>query len=96
VYVCRHRELPNVRKVLKVIATELLEAPDPSSLDRANAERTRAFLADRFEREAVAVSQLHNRYIVPIDAIGTVDGRRCILMPFLEGRSLEQVLRERG
>jgi serine/threonine protein kinase len=98
VYVCRHRELQNVRKVLKVIATELIEAPDPSSspLDRANAERARAFLFERFEREAVAVSRLNHRYIVPIDGIGTVDGRRCILMPFLEGRSLEQVLEERG
>jgi serine/threonine-protein kinase len=97
VYVCRHRELQNVRKVLKVIATELLEAPETSSpLDHANAERARAFLSDRFEREAVAVSRLNHRYIVPIDGIGTVDGRRCILMPFLEGRSLEQVLQERG
>lgn len=98
VYLCRHRELQNVRKVLKVIATELLEAPETSlsPSDHANAERARAFLSDRFEREAVAVSQLHNRYIVPIDGIGTVDGRRCILMPFLEGRSLEQALRERG
>jgi len=98
VYVCRHRELQNVRKVLKVIATELLEAPETSSspLDRANAERAREFLSDRFEREAVAVSRLNHRYIVPIDGIGTVDGRRCILMPFLEGRSLEQVLEERG
>jgi serine/threonine-protein kinase len=98
VYVCRHRELQNVRKVLKVIASELLEAPETSSSpsDHANAERARAFLCDRFEREAMAVSRLNHRYIVPIDAIGTVDGRRCILMPFLEGRSLEQVLQERG
>ena len=98
VYVCRHRELPNVRKVLKVIAPELIEEPDPSasSSARANAERTRTFVADRFEREAAAVSQLHHRYIVPIDGIGTVDGRRCILMPFLDGKSLEQLLQERG
>jgi len=98
VYVCRHRELQNIRKVLKVIATELMEAPDPSSSPsvRADAERARAFVFDRFEREAAAVSRLNHRYIVPIDGIGTVDGRRCILMPFLEGRSLEQVLQERG
>lgn len=98
VYVCRHRELQNVRKVLKVIATELLEEPATSSSpsEHANAERARAFLRDRFEREAVAVSRLSHRHIVPIDGIGTVDGRRCILMPFLEGRSLEQALRERG
>jgi serine/threonine-protein kinase len=44
----------------------------------------------------MAVSKLSHRYIVPIDGIGTVDGRRCILMPFLEGKSLEQVLQERG
>jgi serine/threonine protein kinase len=98
VYLCRHKELPNLRKVLKVITTELIEAPDPSTspLARATAERTRAFVFDRFEREAMAVSRLNHRYIVPIDGIGTVDGRRCIMMPFLEGRSLEQVLQERG
>jgi serine/threonine protein kinase len=98
VYLCRHRELSNVRKVLKVIASELIEAPDPSASPsaRANAEQTRAFVFDRFEREARAVSQLHHRYIVPIDGIGTVDGRRCILMPFLDGKSLEQMLQERG
>jgi serine/threonine-protein kinase len=98
VYLCRHKEPSNLRKVLKVIAMELLEAPDPSALpsDREKAERERAFVVDRFEREAVAVSQLHHRYIVPIDGIGMVDGRRCILMPFLDGKSLEQVLQERG
>jgi serine/threonine protein kinase len=97
VYVCRHRELQNVRKVLKVIAMDLVDAPaTSSSASDANAERARAFLSDRFEREAVAVSLLKHRYIVPIDGIGTVDGRRCILMPFLEGRSLERVLQERG
>jgi serine/threonine protein kinase len=98
VYLCRHKELPHLRKVLKVIASELLEAPDPSASPsvRANAERTRAFVFDRFEREAAAVSRLQHRYIVPIDGIGTVDGRRCILMPFLDGKSLEQVLQERG
>jgi serine/threonine-protein kinase len=98
VYLCRHRELPNVLKVLKVIATELIETPDPSASPsaRANAERARAFVFDRFEREAAAVSQLDHRYIVPIDGIGTVEGRRCILMPFLDGKSLEQVLQECG
>jgi serine/threonine protein kinase len=42
------------------------------------------------------VSRLEHRNIVPIDAIGTVGGRRCILMPYLDGQSLEQVLQERG
>src|SRR5688572_29854270 len=98
VYVCRHKELPHLRKVLKVIASELIETPDPSASPstRANAERARAFVVDRFEREAAAVSQLNHRYIVPIDGIGQVDGRRCILMPYLDGGSLEQLLRERG
>lgn len=98
VYLCRHKELPTLRKVLKVIPTELLEEPDPSASPsaRESAERARAFLRDRFEREAIAVSQLHHRYIVPIDGIGVVGGRRCILMPFLDGRTLEQVLHERG
>jgi len=97
VYLCRHKELPNLRKVLKVIPAELLKEPDPSTSPsaRESAERARAFLLDRFEREAMAVSQLHHRYIVPIDGIGMVGGRRCILMPFLDGRTLEQILRER-
>jgi serine/threonine protein kinase len=97
VYLCRHRELPDVLKVLKVIASEL-EAPDPSASPeaRANAERERAFVSDRFEREARAMMQLRHRYIVPIDGIDTMDGRRCILMPYLAGRSLEQLLQERG
>jgi serine/threonine protein kinase len=97
VYLCRHVELRHLCKVLKVISTELIEEPDPSAapLVRANAERARAFLLDRFEREAVAVSRLSHRYIAPIDGISTIGGRRCILMPFLEGSSLEQLLRER-
>src|SRR6185295_2873424 len=66
VYFCRHRELQHICKVLKVIAPALIEEPDPTaSLPvRASAERSRAFLFDRFEREAAAVSQLHHRYIV--------------------------------
>ena len=98
VYLCRHKELSNVRKVLKVIATELIEEPDPSAPPhhRATVERVRAFFVDRFEKEATSVSQLHHRYIAPIDGIGTVDGRRCILMPFLDGKTLEQLLVERG
>jgi serine/threonine protein kinase len=98
VYLCQHRELPDVRKVLKVIASELIEAPDPAASPEArmNAERERAFVSDRFEREARAMMQLRHRYIVPIDGIGTLDGRRCILMPYLDGRLLEQVLQERG
>jgi serine/threonine-protein kinase len=98
VYLCRHRELPDKRKVLKVIVTELIQAPDPyaSPSARANAEQVRAFVVDRFEREAQAVSRMEHRSIVPIDAIGTVEGRRCMLMPYLDGRSLDQVLQERG
>lgn len=97
VYLCRHAELPHLRKVLKVISSELTEQPDPAASPsvRAEKERTRAFLLDRFEREAVALSKLAHRFIAPIDGIGTVGGRRCILMPFLEGSSLEQVLCER-
>jgi hypothetical protein len=43
-----------------------------------NFKNTRAFVFDRVEREAMAVSRLSHRYIVPIDGIGTVDGRWCI------------------
>jgi hypothetical protein len=43
-----------------------------------NFKNTRAFVFDRVEREAMAVSRLSHRYIVPIDGIGTVDGRWCM------------------
>jgi hypothetical protein len=39
-------------------------------------ENARAFVFDRFEHEAMAISRSSHRYIAPIDGIGrsTVDG----------------------
>jgi hypothetical protein len=54
--------------------------PERSPLLCVNPENTRAFVFDRFEREAMAASRLNHRYIVPIDGIGTVDGRWCIMI----------------
>jgi serine/threonine-protein kinase len=96
VYLCQHAALPHLRKVLKVVSAVDEPGDSASPSVRENAERTRAFLLERFEREALAVSQLQHRYIVPIDGFGTVGGRRCILMPFLEGKPLDRLLKDRG
>lgn len=89
VYLCRHKELPAIRKVLKVVLADLLKESDEKA-------SLRSLVLERFEREADVVSRLHHRYIAPIDGIAVVAGQRCILMPYLEGLTLEQVLHQRG
>jgi len=82
VYLVRDATLPNIRKVLKVILPEF-----------AN----NAFIRERFLREAEAVSVLKHSNIVGIDAIGALpDGRLCMLIPFLEGKPLDQFIAEHG
>jgi serine/threonine-protein kinase len=82
VYLLHDATLPNIRKVLKVILPEF-----------AN----NASIKERFLREAEAVSTLRHPNIVGIDAIGTLpDGRLCMVIPFLEGKPLDQFLTEHG
>lgn len=82
VYLLRDATLPNIRKVLKVVLPEF-----------AN----NASIKERFLREAEAVSTLRHPNIVGIDAIGTLpDGRLCMVIPFLEGKPLDQFLAEHG
>lgn len=82
VYLVRDATLPNIRKVLKVVLPEY-----------AN----NAFIRERFLREAEAVSVLKHSNIVGIDAIGALpDGRLCMLIPFLEGKPLDQFIAEHG
>lgn len=48
----------------------------------------------RFQREAETVARLHHTHIVPIFAVGTEQGVNYYAMQFIEGQSLDQVLRE--
>ncbi len=50
---------------------------------------------ERFHREAETVAHLHHTNIVPIFAVGSEHGVNYYAMQFIEGRSLDQVLRER-
>jgi serine/threonine protein kinase len=78
VYVAVHERLP-VRKVVKVLLPEYSR---------------NAIIRQRFEREAAAASRLDHRHIIKIDDFGTLaDGQLFLMMPFLDGRSLEAHLR---
>jgi serine/threonine-protein kinase len=81
VYVASDESLPNVRKVVKVLLA------DPA-LDAAR----RAFVHDRFLREALTVSVLHHENIVKVHAVGTLDGttQPCMLMDYVEGQTLHE------
>jgi serine/threonine protein kinase len=82
VYVANHERLENVTKVVKILLPVYAKHP---------------ILRDRFEREALAVSRLRHKHIVTIDDYGQLpDGQLFLMMPFLQGRSLEAYLRERG
>jgi len=51
---------------------------------------------ERFKREAETVAHLHHTNIVPIFAVGSEHGVNFYAMQFIEGRSLDQVLRDEG
>lgn len=51
---------------------------------------------DRFRREAETVAVLHHTNIVPIFAVGSEDGVHYFAMQFIEGRSLAEVMVDRG
>jgi len=50
----------------------------------------------RFQREAETVARLHHTNIVPIFAVGSEHGVNYYAMQFIVGRSLDQVLKQRG
>ncbi len=50
----------------------------------------------RFQREAETVATLHHTNIVPIFAVGSEKGVNYYAMQFIDGQSLDQVLRERS
>jgi len=52
--------------------------------------------AKRFEREAITAANLRHPAIVIIFDVGEADGLRYIAMEYIGGRTLDEVLRERG
>ncbi len=55
-----------------------------------------AELVTRFEREARLTASLEHPHVVPVYAVGEVEGRPFIVMKKLEGRTLAAYLREGG
>lgn len=81
VYLLCHKLLPDIRKVLKVILPEYASHP---------------VIRERFEREAQAVSQLKHPHIAKIDSVSTIEGQPCMLIPFLDGKPLDEFIRAHG
>lgn len=53
-------------------------------------------LRDRFQREAKAIAQFDHKHIIKIDNYGQLpDGRLFLMMPYLQGQALDEMLRER-
>jgi serine/threonine protein kinase len=50
--------------------------------------------SERFRREAQAAAKLHHTNIVPVYGVGEVEGVRYYAMQFIDGRPLDQILRE--
>ena len=69
---------------VKVIRTE--------NLPQSGVERA----LKRFEREAKAVARLNHPNIVKVTDYGEEDGKPYLVMPFLPGGTLKQLIRERG
>ncbi|MBI5365938.1 MAG: SUMF1/EgtB/PvdO family nonheme iron enzyme [Planctomycetes bacterium] len=53
-------------------------------------------LLERFQREAMAAARLEDRHIVQVYDVLREGGETFIVMQYVEGNSVEQILRERG
>jgi len=53
-------------------------------------------LVRRFVHEARAASQIDHKYVVPLLDFGELDGKRYLVMRYIDGQSLEQRLQARG
>ncbi|MBI4537182.1 MAG: protein kinase [candidate division NC10 bacterium] len=76
-------------RIDRLVAVKLM-APD-EELPPAQVEEWRA----RFQREARAAGRLAHPHIVAIHDVGEEDGRPFLVMEFVEGESLESILRDR-
>jgi tetratricopeptide (TPR) repeat protein/tRNA A-37 threonylcarbamoyl transferase component Bud32 len=74
-----------VAVALKVVRPEVSNDPEISQ------EVTR-----RFKRELLLARQVTHKNVVRIHDLGEIDGIKYITMPYIEGRDLAGVLRERG
>lgn len=74
-----------VAVALKVVRPEVSNDPEISE------EVTR-----RFKRELLLARQVTHKNVVRIHDLGEIDGIKYITMPYIEGRDLAAVLRERG
>ena len=82
VYLAWHRLMSSTLKVIKVLLPEYAANP---------------ILRRRFHREAEAASRLEHENILGIDNFGTLDdGQLFIMVPYLNGQSLDAYLRSRG
>ena len=80
VYKARDNELDRII-ALKVIRPELASNPE---------------ILQRFKQELILARQVTDRNIIRIFDLGEAEGIRFITMEFVEGTSLQQMLRERG
>jgi len=80
VYEAKHQTLP------KRVAVKILK--ESISHDKSQSER--------FVREAMILSSLDHPNIVKVLDISTIDGIPAIIMEYLEGRDLKDILRESG
>lgn len=58
------------------------------------AQAGKTTLQERFAREAETASRLSHPNIVPLFDFGEADGQSFLVMPFVEGRSLDEILNE--
>jgi hypothetical protein len=52
--------------------------------------------AERFKREARLAASLDHQNIIPVYRVGTVDGLQYMAMKFVEGRGLDEIIKEQG
>lgn len=75
------RESDGQEVALKVMRFELIEDP---------------VFGKRFEQEARAASEVHDRHLVPVLEAGQADGRRYLAVAYIPGGTLEDRLAEHG
>lgn len=71
------------------VAIKVIELPNDPNMSNA----TRAELVERFKREAKASAKLNHPNIVSIFDFGEADGRNYMVMEYLQGRNLAELLK---